>query len=98
MGCGRGELLEQIHGWAHTFTASGGHRFSASAQQTDRLGSVARRGQLPPELDGLSDALVFANEWLDVVPCPIAELDQDGELREVLVTPRPAMSDSGIRL
>jgi SAM-dependent MidA family methyltransferase len=29
--------------------------------------------------------LAFANEWLDVVPCPIAEMDEHGELREVLV-------------
>lgn len=30
-------------------------------------------------------ALVVANEWLDVVPCPIAELDEGGALREVAV-------------
>ncbi|EWT03573.1 hypothetical protein N865_08970 [Intrasporangium oryzae NRRL B-24470] len=44
---------------------------------------------LPPSLgDGdreLEDALVIAHEWLDVVPCTIAEVDADGTLREVLV-------------
>ena len=50
-----------------------------------RLAPVPRRRRLPDELDGLTDTLVVANEWLDVVPCTIAEVDENGELREVLV-------------
>ena len=42
---------------------------------------------LPPELTELSDALVIAHEWLDVVPCTVAEVDDDGTPREVLVDP-----------
>lgn len=42
---------------------------------------------LPDELDDLEDALVVAHEWLDVVPCTIAEMDAAGILREVLVDP-----------
>ncbi len=42
---------------------------------------------LPPELTDLSDALVIAHEWLDVVPCTVAEVDADGTPREVLVDP-----------
>ncbi len=42
---------------------------------------------LPPELTDLRDALVIAHEWLDVVPCTVAEVDADGALREVLVDP-----------
>ena len=42
---------------------------------------------LPAELDGLEDALVVAHEWLDVVPCTVAEVDASGVLREVLVHP-----------
>jgi SAM-dependent MidA family methyltransferase len=42
---------------------------------------------LPDELDGLDDALVIAHEWLDVVPCTIAQVDADGTIREVLVDP-----------
>ena len=42
---------------------------------------------LPPELSGLRDALVVAHEWLDVVPCTVAEIDADGTAREVLVDP-----------
>lgn len=30
---------------------------------------------LPPTLHGLQNTLVFAHEWLDVVPCPVVEFD-----------------------
>lgn len=43
---------------------------------------------LPAGLRDLDDALVVAHEWLDVVPCTIAEVDGDGVLREVLADPR----------
>ncbi len=36
-------------------------------------------------LGDLTDALVIAHEWLDVVPCTIAQVDAAGSLREVLV-------------
>jgi SAM-dependent MidA family methyltransferase len=42
---------------------------------------------LPEELASLEDALVIAHEWLDVVPCTIAEVRADGLLVEVLVDP-----------
>jgi SAM-dependent MidA family methyltransferase len=42
---------------------------------------------LPTELIGLRDALVVAHEWLDVVPCTVAEVDSEGTPRVVLVDP-----------
>lgn len=30
---------------------------------------------LPPTLHGLQNTLVFAHEWLDVVPCPVVQFD-----------------------
>ncbi len=39
------------------------------------------RPALPDRLTGL----VVANEWLDNVPCTVAEVDEEGRLREVLV-------------
>ena len=41
-------------------------------------------GELPDDLRDLG-ALVIAHEWLDVVPCTVAEVDPSGVLREVLV-------------
>jgi SAM-dependent MidA family methyltransferase len=40
---------------------------------------------LPDPLHDLQDTLVIAHEWLDVVPCTVAEVDHEGVLREVLV-------------
>ncbi|WP_460626523.1 SAM-dependent methyltransferase [Intrasporangium mesophilum] len=40
---------------------------------------------LPECLADLEDALVVAHEWLDVVPCEVAEVDGDGQTRVVLV-------------
>ena len=45
-------------------------------------------GALPPELTDLDDVLVVAHEWLDVVPCTVAEVVAPGRLAVVLVDPR----------
>jgi SAM-dependent MidA family methyltransferase len=86
IGCGRGELLEQVHRLRPQARCIGVD-IVARPQLSTPIGWLRSPGGelLPDELDGLSQTLVFANEWLDVVPCPIAELDQDGELCEVLV-------------
>lgn len=86
IGCGRGELLEQIHRLDPQVRCVGVD-IVARPQLSEPIGWLQSPGgeELPDALDGLSDTLVFANEWLDVVPCPIAEVDEDGELREVLV-------------
>jgi SAM-dependent MidA family methyltransferase len=86
MGCGRGELLEHIHRLSphlHCIGVDIVDRPRLSA----RIGWIRSPGgeQLPDELDGLADTLVFANEWLDVVPCQVAEIDRNSELRQVLV-------------
>lgn len=86
MGCGRGELLEHVHRLDPQVRCLGVD-IVARPELSKPIGWLQSPGgeRLPDELDGLSHTLVFANEWLDVVPCPIAELDRDGELREVLV-------------
>lgn len=86
MGCGRGELLEQVQRLGPHFRCIGIDIVSRP-ELSAPIGWIQSPGgkQLPDELNGLAHALVFANEWLDVVPCPIAEMDEDGELREVLV-------------
>lgn len=47
--------------------------------------------ELPKALADLlaasDDVLVVAHEWLDVVPCSVAQVDDEGVLREVLVDP-----------
>jgi SAM-dependent MidA family methyltransferase len=86
MGCGRGELLEHMHRLAPQVHCTGVDIVARPAL-SQPIGWLQCPGgnHLPDELEALSGTLVFANEWLDVVPCPIAELSPDGELREVLV-------------
>ncbi len=86
VGCGRGELLEEVHRLGPHVRCLGVDIVARPAL-SEAIGWIQSPGgrALPDELDGLTDALAFANEWLDVVPCPIAEMDQDGEVREVLV-------------
>ena len=52
---------------------------------------VEWRPVLPDRITGL----VVANEWLDNVPCTVAEVDDDGRLREVLVDPPTAHETLG---
>jgi hypothetical protein len=40
---------------------------------------------LPADLGALRDVLVLAHEWLDNVPCVVAERGEDGSLRQVWV-------------
>ncbi|GAA2497890.1 SAM-dependent methyltransferase [Terrabacter carboxydivorans] len=53
---------------------------------------------LPPQLTGLRDVLVIAHEWLDVVPCTVAEVDATGAAREVLVEPGTGAESLGAPL
>ena len=76
---------------------------SRSTSSNDRTTSTAgSSGSAPPEaprsppVSGrLEHALVIAHEWLDVVPCTIAEVDDRGVLREVLVAAGGAESLGG---
>jgi len=86
MGCGRGELLEQVHR-LNPLVRCVGVDVVDGPPLSDPIGWIRSPGgqQLPDELDDLSATLIFANEWLDVVPCTVAEMNDDREVREVLV-------------
>jgi SAM-dependent MidA family methyltransferase len=86
VGCGRGELLEQVHRLNPQVHCIGVD-IVARPNIDERIRWIQSLGgsRLPDDLHGLAATLAFANEWLDVVPCRIAQLDGDGELREVLV-------------
>lgn len=89
VGAGRGELLRHL-------------RATRPAMRLTGLDVVARPDGLPAEvawlvssggaalpagLQDLERVLVVAHEWLDVVPCPVAEVDDEGRLRHRLVEP-----------
>ena len=84
--CGRGELLRHLHEQRPDLELVGVEvvaRPSDLPSAVEWLHSPGGPG-LPDELCDL-DALVLAHEWLDVVPCTVAEVDDDGVLRELLV-------------
>lgn len=87
VGCGRGELLAEL-------AALDGGIGLVGVDVVDRPGPLPARvawfrsaggADLPTGLSGLHDVLVLAHEWLDVVPCPVAERDQSAVWRCVEV-------------
>jgi SAM-dependent MidA family methyltransferase len=80
IGAGRGELLAQIHALDPRLDLLG-VEVAPRPQGLDR--AVAWTTALPESVDGL----VVANEWLDNIPCHVAEVDEDGTLRMVHVDP-----------
>jgi SAM-dependent MidA family methyltransferase len=89
LGCGRGELLTEVHRLAPTAACLGVDVVPRPAGLAEPVGWLESPGgaSLPAGLHDLRHVLVIANEWLDVVPCTVAEVDEAGELREVLVDP-----------
>lgn len=86
LACGRGELLRHLHDHRPDLELLGVDVVGRPADLPSAVGWVRSPGggDLPDDLHDL-DALVLAHEWLDVVPCTVAEVDARGTLREVLV-------------
>jgi SAM-dependent MidA family methyltransferase len=81
VGAGRGELLAALRGGLD-------ERFRLTAVELaprpDELdGTIAWRRDIPGHVTGL----LIATEWLDNVPLDIADVDDAGRLRKVLVDP-----------
>ena len=89
VGCGRGELLTRLRHLDGGVALTGVDVVSRPKGLARDIGWLVSPGgeSLPDALDGLEATLVVAHEWLDVVPCTIAQVDDDGRLREVLVDP-----------
>ncbi|MEU9609393.1 SAM-dependent methyltransferase [Streptomyces sp. NPDC048057] len=83
VGAGRGELVSGV-------LAALPDGFPVRAYAVER---AARPTGLDPRVTWLSapprgvSGLLFANEWLDNVPVDVAEVDEDGVVRQVLVRP-----------
>lgn len=97
VGAGRGELLAHLRSADASLRLTG---VDVVHRPTDLDAAtawhVAPGGpDLPDELRHLAGVLVVAHEWLDVVPCPVAEVDDRGVLRQVLVDPVDGMETLG---
>ena len=90
VGCGRGELLTHLAARRpdlrlHRRRRRGPPGRPAGCRGAGCAPPVAAR--CPPSLTDLDDVLVVAHEWLDVVPCTVAEVVAPGRLAVVLVDP-----------
>lgn len=89
IGCGRGELLIALHARRPDLALTG----VDIVERPDGLPKpvswlVTPPGELlPPTLTALKESLVLAHEWLDVIACPILQIDEGGRPRVVLVDP-----------
>jgi SAM-dependent MidA family methyltransferase len=80
MGAGGGELLRNLQSIDPDLRLIG---VDLAPRPPDLSPSIQWRHELPAAVDGL----LFAHEWLDNIPCDVVELDDDGDVRLVLVDP-----------
>lgn len=97
VGAGRGELLTHVLAADPGLRLTGVDVVDRPAALPDPVGWLRSPGGtgLPAELTVLRDVLVVAHEWLDVVPCPVAQVDPDGRLRHRLVDPTTGVEGWG---
>lgn len=87
VGAGGGELLTAVRGLAPELRLTGVDVVDRDPTGVDDWLVSPGGACLPDGLTGLTDTLVVAHEWLDVVPCPVVRRDEDGVWREVAVQP-----------
>jgi SAM-dependent MidA family methyltransferase len=89
VGAGRGELLTALGTARPDLRLTGVDVVARPPAVPDTADWLVSPGgpSLPDALDDLDDVLVVAHEWLDVVPCTVAEVVAPGDLAVVLVDP-----------
>lgn len=89
VGTGRGELLRELTRLAPQLRLTGVDVVARPEDLPFSISWVTSPGGagLPESLTALTDTLLLAHEWLDVVPCPVAEVDDHGVGRYVEVDP-----------
>jgi SAM-dependent MidA family methyltransferase len=91
VGAGRGELLVALHALDPTLRLLG---VEVAPRPAELPTAVDWTAVLPSEVDGL----VFANEWLDDIPCHVAQMDTDDSVRVVHVDPATGEESLGHRV
>jgi SAM-dependent MidA family methyltransferase len=97
VGCGRGELLRHLAAQRPDLRLTGVDVVPRPAGLPEAVAWLRSPGggDLPPQLTDLDDVLVVAHEWLDVVPCTVAEVVRPGRLAVVLVDPSSGEESTG---
>nr|WP_308801566.1 SAM-dependent methyltransferase [Streptomyces polyasparticus] len=83
VGAGRGELTQGVLRMLEPATAARVRAYAVERAErpTGIDAAVEWTAEIPADINGL----LFANEWLDNVPVDVAEVDENGIAREVLV-------------
>ncbi|WP_037602175.1 SAM-dependent methyltransferase [Streptacidiphilus rugosus] len=88
IGAGRGELLVELGAQARRQDPGLADRLRLRAvERAERPAELPGWVEWTDRIEPVGAGLVFANEWLDNVPCEIAERDGTGAARYVLVDP-----------
>ncbi len=87
VGAGRGELLTALHRARPDLELTGVDVVDRPTTLPESVRWLVSPGgaELPAALADLDGVLVVAHEWLDVVPCTVVEILDDGTPRTVLV-------------
>lgn len=91
VGSGRGELLVALQRLAPDLELLG---VEVASRPAALPASIAWSPVLPDSVDGL----VIAHEWLDNIPCHVAAVDDQGDVRVVHVDPATGEESSGHRV
>ncbi|MGB3828034.1 MAG: SAM-dependent methyltransferase [Ornithinimicrobium sp.] len=83
LGAARGDFITAVHALAPGMRCVGVDVVDRPKDLADDIGWIISPGgaQLPGAVSGLTASLVFAHEWLDVVPATVAERDPCGQWR-----------------
>ncbi|MGB8382965.1 MAG: SAM-dependent methyltransferase [Dermatophilaceae bacterium] len=97
IGAGRGELLTHLHAARPDRPLLGCDVIDRPGPLPQAVGWLPSPGgaALPDQLRDLTGVLVVAHEWLDVVPCDVARVDDDGTRRLVHVDPASGAESLG---
>ena len=88
VGAGRGELLLALGGQARErYPELAGRLLLRAVELAERPPGLPDWIGWGARIEPSAAGVLFANEWLDNVPVDIAEVDQDGTVRLVLVDP-----------
>ncbi|MEZ0068846.1 SAM-dependent MidA family methyltransferase [Streptacidiphilus sp. MAP12-20] len=88
VGAGRGELLVALGAQARRQDPGLANRLTLRAvERAERPESLPGWVEWTDRIAPIDAGLLFANEWLDNVPCEVMGLDEEGVARYVLVDP-----------
>ncbi len=100
VGAGRGQVLSEVAASAPALRCIAVDVVQRPTSLTEDVEWLMTLGgaYVPDVLRGLSDTLVLAHEWLDVVPATVAARDDAGGWQQVCVDPATGLEEPSVSL